>query len=265
MALRLRLSRTVPKFKADRHLGRKASIMRQVPLPLRIPVSGDARPIGSECSAKTFDAMLRSCSKGVVMVREGGSRPRERDLDLAGFAQEFLRRDPAYVRDYRGIMRGSVRGPLLEQEEMAHSWGLSFSVCAGNPRVSRTRALAAGCALIDGHTRCGADRVRRQRSRYHPLAGHPDRPAVIGRTPYRLGRHRRISQSLDPRSAPRTAARLCHPARRGDDPARCGHRAIRSSIVGHSAGSLPKSFTANGLSGAALVAAASNSRRVAGR
>lgn len=49
------------------------------------------------------------------------------DLDFAGFAQEFLRRNPAYVREYRAVMPGT--GPVRsssEQEEMARNWGLTF-------------------------------------------------------------------------------------------------------------------------------------------
>lgn len=52
-------------------------------------------------------------------------------LDLAGFAQEFLRRNTRYRSDYRTIMRphaDAAIGP--EQEDMARSWGLSFPVLA---------------------------------------------------------------------------------------------------------------------------------------
>ncbi len=51
------------------------------------------------------------------------------NLDFAGFAQEFLRRNPAYIRDYRVAMPGT--GPArtrTEQEEMARRWGLTFSL-----------------------------------------------------------------------------------------------------------------------------------------
>lgn len=54
----------------------------------------------------------------------GANRQR---LDLAGFAQEFLRRNPRYRSDYRKIARcdASPRS-IAEQESMAHRWGLSF-------------------------------------------------------------------------------------------------------------------------------------------
>ncbi|WP_371710970.1 transcriptional regulator domain-containing protein [Novosphingobium sp. BW1] len=92
------------------------------------------------------------------MVREGGSSTQTRDLDLAGFAQEFLRRNPAYARDYRKLMFGRAQSFLIEQEEMARRWGLSFPVCAGHFRVSPTRALAADVARLDRHTRCSTSR-----------------------------------------------------------------------------------------------------------
>lgn len=53
-----------------------------------------------------------------------------RDLDFAGFAQEFLRRNPDYAADYERLHRDSpVQGWAIEKETMAQRWGLSFSVC----------------------------------------------------------------------------------------------------------------------------------------
>lgn len=51
------------------------------------------------------------------------------DLDFACFAQEFLRRNPAYARDYRAVMpeTGAARSSI-EKEEMARRWGLTFSL-----------------------------------------------------------------------------------------------------------------------------------------
>ncbi|MDE2562746.1 MAG: hypothetical protein KGL48_10930 [Sphingomonadales bacterium] len=61
--------------------------------------------------------------------RNGATR---RNLDFAGFAQEFLRRNPAYRKDYQAISRNSARGmPTAEQEVMARRWGLCFSMRAG--------------------------------------------------------------------------------------------------------------------------------------
>lgn len=51
------------------------------------------------------------------------------DLDLASFAQEFLRRNSAYIREFRAVMAatGAARSSS-EQEEMARRWGLTFSL-----------------------------------------------------------------------------------------------------------------------------------------
>jgi len=51
--------------------------------------------------------------------------------DLAGFAQEFLRRNPSYRREHRRLFRNSI-GPdhdrQRRREEMARPWGLCFSL-----------------------------------------------------------------------------------------------------------------------------------------
>lgn len=44
------------------------------------------------------------------------------NLDFAGFAQEFLRRSPAYRADYTAM---AERSPMA-QEIMARAWGLAF-------------------------------------------------------------------------------------------------------------------------------------------
>lgn len=63
------------------------------------------------------------------MARSSYGEGQAGDLDFAGFAQEFLRRNPAYVREYRAVMPGTrpVRSSS-EQEEMARRWGLTFSL-----------------------------------------------------------------------------------------------------------------------------------------
>jgi hypothetical protein len=53
---------------------------------------------------------------------EGGSSAR---LDLPGFAQEFLRRNPEYCRDYESVMADPDGDPTA-QEVMARRWGLCF-------------------------------------------------------------------------------------------------------------------------------------------
>lgn len=53
-------------------------------------------------------------------------------LDFAGFAQEFLRRNPSYRAEYRALMaRDTLENAEVGQEVMARRWGLCFSLCAG--------------------------------------------------------------------------------------------------------------------------------------
>lgn len=55
-----------------------------------------------------------------------------RDLDFAGFAQEFLRRNPAYRSDYQATLRAvPASARTAAQEVMARRWGLCFSMLAG--------------------------------------------------------------------------------------------------------------------------------------
>jgi len=46
-------------------------------------------------------------------------------LDFPGFAQEFLRRNPFYRRDYECAMSEPLGNPAA-QEVMAQRWGLRF-------------------------------------------------------------------------------------------------------------------------------------------
>jgi hypothetical protein len=51
--------------------------------------------------------------------------------DLAGFAQEFLRRNPIYRREWLHLKRGGDSQSSQTQtsyEEMARHWGLCFSL-----------------------------------------------------------------------------------------------------------------------------------------
>ena len=52
-------------------------------------------------------------------------------LDFPGYAQEFLRRNPDYRRQYEQMTAGIDEGaPLVLQEVMARKWGLSFPMSA---------------------------------------------------------------------------------------------------------------------------------------
>ena len=53
-------------------------------------------------------------------------------LDFAGFAQEFLRRNPIYRSEYMAVMRDPAGDRTTPAKEtMARFWGLSFPMCAG--------------------------------------------------------------------------------------------------------------------------------------
>lgn len=58
----------------------------------------------------------------VAKTAEGKRPP---SLDFPGYAQEFLRRSPEYVRDYEGVMSDRHADPA-SREVMARRWGLCF-------------------------------------------------------------------------------------------------------------------------------------------
>jgi hypothetical protein len=69
-------------------------------------------------------------------------------LDRAGFAAEFLRRNPVYRRDYLRVTRG-VAADMVNQTPaclaLARRWGLSFPVRpTPPPDETATRPVAAG-------------------------------------------------------------------------------------------------------------------------
>ena len=64
------------------------------------------------------------------MRSESASREyAHRQLDFPGFAQEFVRRNPDYISDYRRLGGNSPsEETIVEKEMMALPWGLSFPV-----------------------------------------------------------------------------------------------------------------------------------------
>jgi hypothetical protein len=61
---------------------------------------------------------------------QAGNNPSPPD-DLAGFAQEFLRRNPSYRRDFQRLAKGGSMPHAAhsdKHEEMARHWGLCFSM-----------------------------------------------------------------------------------------------------------------------------------------
>ncbi|KTE18359.1 MULTISPECIES: transcriptional regulator domain-containing protein [Sphingomonadales] len=77
-------------------------------------------------------------------------------LDFPGFAQEFLRRNPAYVRDYDCVMTGGRRGDIAAREAMARRWGLCFPMSAVPLGARKSCALVGGDLRLHQHPRRGA-------------------------------------------------------------------------------------------------------------
>lgn len=79
--------------------------------------------------------------------------------DNADFAQEFLRRNPDYQRDYQQTDDRIASDPTDERKEtegLARRWGMCF------PLRSRRRSARCTCAL--GTVACRDDRHRRCRA-----------------------------------------------------------------------------------------------------
>ncbi len=81
-------------------------------------------------------------------------------LDYADFAQEFLRRNPDYCREYYALERRIAAGlpnQQAEREAFAQRWGLSFPV--------RPRSCPRSGACILGAGNCDHHRRPRRRAR----------------------------------------------------------------------------------------------------
>ena len=66
------------------------------------------------------------------------------ELDRAGLAWEFLRRNPDYREDFRVTLQRIASGEISEEAgmtEFSRHWGLSF---ARDPTCRRTRARRSG-------------------------------------------------------------------------------------------------------------------------
>jgi len=67
-----------------------------------------------------------------MTINAAHSSARLSELDFAGFAQEFLRRNPEYIAQYRQMTANANAGASLKaQEDMAQIWGLNFPVLPG--------------------------------------------------------------------------------------------------------------------------------------
>jgi hypothetical protein len=77
--------------------------------------------------------------------RSEANAQRYADHDYADFAQEFLRRNPDYQRDYADTFARIASQPLgaeAEKEGLAGRWGLRF------PHRSRVRSAVLPSALV---------------------------------------------------------------------------------------------------------------------
>ena len=75
-----------------------------------------------------------------------------KDLDRAGFAWEFLRRNPAYRDDYDRIDEDPEE-PALSPKTVGGNWGLSFRLQSGTRRLCRAGSVAAGSITPCGYPR----------------------------------------------------------------------------------------------------------------
>ena len=67
-------------------------------------------------------------------------------LDRAGFAWEFLRRNPRYRKEYSRISKATTRAPQIA-EAVGQRWGLSFRLRSQASGGGRSGRLATGaCA-----------------------------------------------------------------------------------------------------------------------
>ncbi|MDB5575374.1 MAG: hypothetical protein JWR80_550 [Bradyrhizobium sp.] len=80
-------------------------------------------------------------------------------LDYADFAQEFLRRNPEYCREYHELMARIAAGGVDAEAELAvlaRRWGLSCPLYPRPPGRSSTGVVGAGIVRGDSHSGCCA-------------------------------------------------------------------------------------------------------------
>lgn len=77
-------------------------------------------------------------------------------LDRAGFAWEFLRRNPRYRNDYNQIRKAAPRATRIA-EAVGQRWGLCFRLRSQACIGSRSGHLATGACSSQRDPRPGAD------------------------------------------------------------------------------------------------------------
>lgn len=82
--------------------------------------------------------------------------------DNADFAQEFLRRNPAYQREYSDA-QDRIEADALdsnnEMEGLARRWGMTFPMSAGCRSARCARALGTVACCYNRNRRCRANRA----------------------------------------------------------------------------------------------------------
>ncbi|WP_367348029.1 transcriptional regulator domain-containing protein [Sphingobium yanoikuyae] len=73
----------------------------------------------------------------------GNEAAGRQQLDLPGFAQEFLRRNLRYRAEYHALAILPAGQAPSAREVMARRWGLSFPLCPRHVCRSAARALAS--------------------------------------------------------------------------------------------------------------------------
>ena len=76
-------------------------------------------------------------------------------IDRAGFAWEFLRRNPGYRKEYSQIRKGAARATLMA-EAVGQRWGLSFRLRSQAGIGRRSGHLATGARASQRDTGPGA-------------------------------------------------------------------------------------------------------------
>lgn len=86
--------------------------------------------------------------------RSANYAERFKDHDHADFAQEFLRRNPDYIRDFALTEQRANADSAVAQEEkegLAWRWGLSFPLRSDQVVEGRAGPLVAQCIGDDNH------------------------------------------------------------------------------------------------------------------
>lgn len=95
-----------------------------------------------------------------MAVEKKAESKRALRLDFPGYAQEFLRRNPDYRRDYNSVM-SDRQADSASPEGIARRWGLCFPGRSAHFGARRAGLLGrGGLSLCRDPRRCTADLCR---------------------------------------------------------------------------------------------------------